>query len=174
MAFQAAAKLPGATFASVFGAEIYHEARKDLMNTSRRNGFSEQDRDVFWTRALTSNIRLFAGHSAAEGLEGAPDPEVADESYKKSIDFENAWKIVSRNDMRGGVMSGHDRAKLAGKTSSRAMNLANEMKNNGICKPVAWAMERGRELANGERDRAERQAGIERRKRGARQRQAER
>jgi hypothetical protein len=153
--YERLAALPGATFQSVFGKQVYAHARERLSNAAGYYGYSERDRDAYWPSALTHGLEKFAGHRIAKGLDGTPTEENIETAKERSSQFLDGWKLMTGNDMKGGKMSAHARLQIAPSVPESFRNAARELRETGVTGFVEKSLRRGNELAHGERNRSD-------------------
>jgi hypothetical protein len=153
--YERLAALPGASFQSVFGKEVYAHARERLSNAAGYYGYSERDRDAFWPSALTLGLEKFAGHRLAKDLPGTPTEKNIETAKERSAQFLDGWKLMTGNDMKGDKLSAHERLKIAPSVPENFRNAARELRDMGVTGFVEKSLRRGNELAHGERNRAD-------------------
>jgi len=169
--YERLAALPGATFQSVYGKDVYAHARDRLASAAAVYGYSERDRDAYWPSALAHGLETFSEKKLAKDLPGTPTVENIETAKERSAQFLDGWKLMTGNDMRGGKLSAHDRLKIAPSVPENFRNAARELRETGVTSFVEKTLQRGNELAYGERNRGDIQSGRSLAPTSARQRQ---
>lgn len=146
--------LPGANFASVYGAAVYRQARQELTSSAARYGWSERDQEAYWPVALSRAMGMHADAGRQHGVEGTPSETDMETAQERSGHFLNAWKVMTGNDMQGGRLSTHKRIELAAGVPEIFRSQARELRDEGVCQFTERCLQRGAEMRNGERDRA--------------------
>ncbi|WP_370316321.1 hypothetical protein [Sagittula sp.] len=146
--------LPGANFASVYGAAVYRQARQELAGEAARYSWSERDRDAYWPTALTRAMASSAVSGRQHSVDGTPTEQEMATAKERSGLFLIAWKVMTGNDMQGGRLSAHQRLEIAADVPEAFRSQARELREAGICQFTERCREVGVELLNGERNRA--------------------
>ena len=92
-------------------------------------------------------------------VKGTPTEDEVNTAKTTSESFLTAWKEMTGNDLAGGRLSGHDRAKLNTSVPRKFLAQAQELRDEGVCSYVQKVIELGRDFRNGERDRGDLQRG---------------
>ena len=153
------AELPGATFKSTFGEAVYAYARDDLYNRGGFYSYSDRDRDAYWPTALTRGYNAYARQELAARFDDTPTPEQIKTAQLRSKQFLDGWKLMTGNDMKGGLLSAHDRIEIAKGVPENFRSAARELRDEGVTAFVDKQIQRGIMLSHAERDREDVQMG---------------
>jgi hypothetical protein len=149
--FERLAALPGASFASTFGKAIYDYAREDLCNRGNYYGWTERDREAHWPTALTNGFERYARHELAARFDDTPTSEQIKTAQLRSKQFLDGWKLMTGNDMKGGLLSAHARIEVGKGVPENFRSAAKELRDKQL--------QRGYMLSHAERDRRDMQEG---------------
>tara|TARA_R110002124_G_scaffold112395_3_gene266470 strand:+ start:1384 stop:1989 length:606 start_codon:yes stop_codon:yes gene_type:complete len=157
--FAALAAKPDATFKSTFGKAIYNYAREDLSNRGNYHGWTERDREAYWPTALTNGFDIYAGSGLAAGFDDTPTLDQLKTAQLRSKQFLDGWKLMTGNDMKGGLLSAHARIEIGKGVPENFRSAAKELRDEGVTAFVDKQLQRGYILSHAERDRRDMQAG---------------